>query len=327
MNKASNVKKTLNKKYHKYMPSANFVKQYAKGQYEFAKFKYEITDQVKIIILVALVILLVLLFYFLIYKKKYTNNYAIFLNTMKNSQLNPYDFNKSFSMKHKKEITSYIPNKLLKLSISNTSFVVSFWTVINKWDANNWVHLLSFADSAGCSNDKKDKDITNECKQFPGFWLSPGTNRLNVCFDTSGSTRELITLDNIPLRKWFNITCVIDSYAVGIYIDGKLTNSYVLEAQPLPLANIGNIYINQSNNQSEANIIQMAYVQMFSEYLNPERVYELYESLLPRITAYDTYLYNKMNLKVIQPFMESEVKTSIAPIDENDTYEYIPGDD
>ena len=130
-----------------------------------------------------------------------------------------------------------------------------------------WVHLLSFANQSGCNSTIADKSITNKCKQFPGFWLSPGTNRLNICLDTSGSTRELVIVDNIPLRRWINITCVIDSYAVGIYIDGKLTNSYALNAQPLAIAGSGNIYINQSANQKNTNIIQMAKVQMFSEYL------------------------------------------------------------
>ena len=40
----------------------------------------------------------------------------------------------------------------------------------------------------------------------------------------------------------------------------------------------------------------MAYLQMFAKYLNPKKVYELYEQYLPKITSYDTYLYNKMNL-------------------------------
>ena len=335
----NNVKKTINKKYHKFVPSTNNIKQMTKMKYSLAKFQYEITDQIKAIILIVLILILVLLFYFLIYKKKPFIRQKTFLNRTRKGHIDPYDFHKTFKIKykntlttgknkHKKNIVHYIPNSMLRLASSDTSYVVSFWTVINQWNKNNWVHLLSFTDPANCSsNEGSSKIITNECKQFPGFWLSPRTNRLNVCLDTTGTTRELVTIDNIPLRKWFNITCVIDNYAVGIYIDGKLTNSHVLEAKPLVLAETGNLYINQSQNQSSENIIQMAYVQMFAKYLNPKKVYELYEQYLPKITSYDTYLYNKMNLKDISPFMETKVKTDMNFIQENDVFEYDPSDD
>ena len=325
-NKVSNVKKSINTKYHKYVPSTTRIKEITKLNYSFAKFKYGVTSQVKVIILIALVIILSILFYFLIYKQPLVNNQKTFLNRISKGHLAPYDFNNTFSIKYRKTDKEFIPNQMLKLSVSNSSFVISFWTIINEWNKDNWVHLLSFSDPSGCS-EQATKHISNNCKQFPGFWLSPATNRLNVCLDTTGSTRELVTIDNIPLRKWFNITCVIDNYAVGIYINGRLTNSHVLEARPLVLAETGNIYINESSNQSNTNIIEMAYLQVFSTYLTPDRIYDLYKYFLPKVNSYNAYLYDKVNTKELKPFTENDDPTDPESVETNDTFEYDPSDD
>jgi len=329
-NKSSNIKKTMNTKYHKYIPSTTNIKKITKINYSFAKFKYEITTQVKVIILVSLIIVLCILFYFLIYRQPLENSQKTFLNKITDGQLAPYDFNTTFAIKYKNNNKGFIPNQMLKLSASNSSFVISFWTIVNEWNKTEWIHLLSFTDPHGCSQQTGTKNISNNCKQFPGFWLSPGTNRLNICLDTTSSTRELVTLDNIPLRKWFNITCVIDNYAIGIYINGRLSNSHVLEARPLVLAETGNIYINESANQHRKHIIEMAYLQVFSKYLNPKRIYELYEYFLPKVNSYNSYLYNNMNINDITPFTETDtvnVKTDQEYIENNDTFEYDPTDD
>lgn len=326
----NNVKKSINTKYHKYMPTTREISNYTKVKYSFAKFKYEFTDQLKAIILVVLVLILVLLFYFLIYKQDPNLRYKTFIKRYVDGYLQPYDFNKSFSIKHKTKVYDYIPHRMLQLSVSNTSFVFSFWTIINEWQSD-WVHLLSFTDPNKCPNGSSTPDkksISNDCKQFPGFWLSPKTNRLNVCLDTTGPTRELVTIDNIPLRRWFNIVCVIDNYAVGIYIDGKLTKSYVIDAQPLVMAETGNVYINQTGQSFAPNVIQLAYLQVFSKYLNPKKIYELYETTLPDITKYQTYLYDKLNIKDISPFVETGLNSDDQPdaeyIEGNDVFNYDP---
>ena len=324
----NNIKKSINKKYHKYIPNISHVKKVATFRYNFAKFMYEMSPQVKTIILLSLTLLLVLLFYFLIYKQPFINRHKTFLNRYNKGVLEPYDFSTQFKITHKglkKKVYDNIPNKMLHLSALNPSFVISFWVIINEWNYNKWTHLLSFAKS----NDTSDanNEFSNKYRQFPGFWLSPDTNRLNISFDSNSKsfTRELLTIEDIPLRKWINIACVVDNYAIGIYINGKLTKSHVIEGVPLKIEETGNIYINKTH-QLKPNTIQMTYLQVYSKYLNPEKIYQLYNDFLPKIESYSDHIYDKSNVKEIKPFVESSSDTisDMEYIEDNDVFEYEP---
>lgn len=321
-NKIDKVKRNVNNKYHKYIPNNKTVhagiKQYAKGQYILNKLKFNVSNQMKIIILILLTILLVVLFYFLIYKTTSVDSHITFLNTTTDNLLVPFDFSNRFTIKHATKRYSYIPNQLLKLTTSTISYTLSFWLQINNISEINWIHLLSLTNKQSCSNVSK---FDNSCKQFPGFWLSPNSNRLNITLDTQGNTRELVTVENVKLKKWINVTCSINNYSVDIYINGKLYTNYVLEYRPLLLGETGNIYINENEKLLNKNNVKMAYLRVYSIPLDPAKVNSLYEEFLPKIINYNTTRLSNLNLTEVQPFIdESDTVSNDMVYTEEETY-------
>ena len=90
--------------------------------------------------------------------------------------------------------------------------------------------------------------------QFPGFWLDQKTNNLIIRFYGQNSNRpEDITVLNIDLDQWFQVTCVENELSVAVYINGKLEITKIL-SQPLMIMNdyglyiISGISLNQSTN-------------------------------------------------------------------------------
>lgn len=331
--KPSSIKSTINKKYHKFIPNTNSIKKLTKLNYNMAKAAYEMTDQIKVIIIVILIIVLVVLFYFLIYKKHNTTKYKTFLDTTKGGVLVPYDFSTSLKIKGTSSTPQSIPARMLNMSYGNTAFTISFWVMINNVQ-KDWVHLLSYTDG---STDGSTDAVSPQ--QYPGIWLSPNNNRLSIYLDSQKSTREMTTIENIRMRKWINITCVVDNQAVGLYVDGKLNTSYVIAGTPLILNNTGNIYINnnqftknKSNKSNKSNIakgeIQVALLRVYSGYSNPAEVNNLYELYKPTIDTYTDQQFEKLKYNPITPFTEVDenVKTDMEYIEDNDTY-HIADDD
>ena len=324
-NKINKIKGSVNNKYHKYMPSNNTIKKYAKGQYLLNKMKFNVSNQIKVIILISLTIILVLLFYFLIYNVSPPDKHTTFLNTTKSGVLIPFDFSHKFTIKYFSKKYNYIPNQLLKLNTSTISYTISYWMQIDHISDINWIHILSLTNKNSCNDISK---FDNSCKQFPGFWISPASNRLNVTLDTQGNTRELVTVENIKLKQWINITCSIENYSVNIYINGKLYSNYVLEYRPLLLGDTGNIYINENEKVLEKNNIKLAYLRTYSVSLNPGKVNDLYEEFLQQILNYNTTRINNLNLKEIQPFIDSSdnISNDMVYTEEEtyiDEYNYI----
>ncbi len=68
----------------------------------------------------------------------------------------------------------------------------------------------------------------------PGLYLENETNNLIVVMNTVSvsNQQEILTVKNIPLRKWFNCVIRIENTALDVYINGGIVSRTVLQDVP-----------------------------------------------------------------------------------------------
>ena len=75
-------------------------------------------------------------------------------------------------------------------------------------------------------------------------------------FNTAGGSRDTITIDNIPVRKWINLIIKTRNTTVDVYINGQLTKRQTMKG--IPSQNYGNVYVAQ-NGGFAGNISDLQY--------------------------------------------------------------------
>jgi hypothetical protein len=75
-------------------------------------------------------------------------------------------------------------------------------------------------------------------------------------FNTSGGSRDVINIDNIPVRKWINLIIKTRNTTVDVYINGQLTKRQTMKG--IPSQNYGNVYVAQ-NGGFAGNISDLQY--------------------------------------------------------------------
>lgn len=63
----------------------------------------------------------------------------------------------------------------------------------------------------------------------PGLYFTPKGNNMVVVLNTFNDIVERITIDNIPMNKWYNVTIRVESQNVDIYVNGTIVNRHVLK--------------------------------------------------------------------------------------------------
>lgn len=75
---------------------------------------------------------------------------------------------------------------------------------------------------------KGPEDLSSMC---PGIMFDANTNTMLVKIDTFG-TQEVITVSNLPAKKWFHFALVVDQDSVDVYINGTLYTHQTLAQLP-----------------------------------------------------------------------------------------------
>lgn len=78
--------------------------------------------------------------------------------------------------------------------------------------------------------------------QAPGVWLYPTENKLSINMNTYDNPRENISIGNIPLNKWFNLTVSMIGQSVDVFINCKLRKRTKLTG--VPKINYDDLHIN-----------------------------------------------------------------------------------
>lgn len=114
---------------------------------------------------------------------------------------------------------------------SGLEFTWSVWLYINSLgtvaqDNNSYSHIFHKGSRNYTSN---VSSITNG----PGVYLSANTNpTIRIIMDTVTNAPADITVDNIPLRKWFNLIIRMQNLSMDIYVNGVVTQHIILGAIP-----------------------------------------------------------------------------------------------
>ena len=109
---------------------------------------------------------------------------------------------------------------------------------------------------------KGPEDLSSMC---PGVMLDANTNTMLVKIDTFG-TQEIITVSNLPAKKWFHFALVVDQDSVDVYINGTLYTHQTL-AQ-LPRQNPSTVIVGQGGGFDG----RIANLKYYNYYLGPSDI-------------------------------------------------------
>lgn len=131
--------------------------------------------------------------------------------------------------------TKQIPGSLLPRSDDGqygVEFTYAFWLYINNNNVNynptQYKHIFHKGSSTGYP------------LMAPGVWLAPTsttstTNQMNqmvINMNTFTHLKETITVNNLPVDKWFHVVIVVMNKYVDVYINGNLKTRYQLSGIP-----------------------------------------------------------------------------------------------
>ena len=78
----------------------------------------------------------------------------------------------------------------------------------------------------------------------PGVYIKRSTNSMIINMNSFLHQSNTLTIDNIPIHKWFNVILRVKNKTVDVYINGFIKKS--MELNSLPKQNNGNVFICQN---------------------------------------------------------------------------------
>ena len=203
----------------------------------------------RFLIIIAIIALISIIGY-LIYIRVWLSPGEIFLPDLRNDATKPH------TISHQK-----VPERIAD------QYSYSFWLYINghpndsqywgSYRKGEWKHVLH----------RGYKLAGNTASiQSPGFWLAPNTNKIYAAISTNKEV-EYITIGDIDMDSWVNITFVRRGSVIEIYKNCHLVKTMSLYHLPTP-ASQSNLLITQ-NGGFAGNI---SHVQYFNKSLTPIEV-------------------------------------------------------
>lgn len=96
-------------------------------------------------------------------------------------------------------------------------------------------------DNINLANEPKGMNMPNNA---PGLYISPNTNGIVIVMNTFNNIAEEISIDNIPMKKWFNVIIRCNSNILDIFINGTLTRRHMLGG--VAKQNYGDVYVSMN---------------------------------------------------------------------------------
>ena len=145
---------------------------------------------------------------------------------------------------------NYIPLKRSD-NEDGIEFTYMFWCLYmdtNLHNSGEWKHVFHKGNSTSYPN------------RGPGVWFHPTKNTMKVYMNTFKSPLENVEIDNIPVKKWFHCSIVLQNkishlddedktyniekgnHILDIYINGRLKKSHQLDG--VPKQNNGDVWVN-----------------------------------------------------------------------------------
>jgi hypothetical protein len=111
-------------------------------------------------------------------------------------------------------------------------FTYNFWIIIENYEykSNEWKHIMHKGNKEGTPN------------MCPGFYLHPNKNSMRVYINTMENMKEHFDIDNLPIKKWINVTLTIKQKVAELFINGLLKKRHTLSS--IPRQNFGELWMN-----------------------------------------------------------------------------------
>lgn len=141
-------------------------------------------------------------------------------------------------------VNGSIPILRSKNEQNGISFSWSTWLYINDLTYRSGQYRHIFHKGNDNINVTNAPTGMNNPDNAPGLYIAPDDNTLVVVMNTFKNITEKIEIENVPIKKWFNVVIRCDSNIVDIFINGTLTRRYVL--QGVAKQNYGDICISMN---------------------------------------------------------------------------------
>jgi hypothetical protein len=138
-------------------------------------------------------------------------------------------------------------NSVLILKSNNEKdgmeFTWSTWLYLD--DLGNSPTLYQHIFNKGDNIYNSDTNISS-VNNAPGLYLSPAKNELHVIMNTVSNEDavEIIDINNIPIKKWFNVIIRLKNTILDVYINGTISGRLILKN--VPKQNYNNVYACQN---------------------------------------------------------------------------------
>ena len=124
-------------------------------------------------------------------------------------------------------------------------FTYSTWLYFeddNFENAGTPSHIFS---KGGLGNIAAGGDLNGMAAQNgPGLYLDGTENKLIVVMQTYESVGEIITIPDIPIKKWLSVIIRLENRNLDVYINGTIVIRHELEH--VPKQNYSDVYISQN---------------------------------------------------------------------------------
>jgi hypothetical protein len=119
-----------------------------------------------------------------------------------------------------------------------------------------WINVSSLEDSSGSGGQYKhifskgdndnmvDSRGLNSPNNSPGLYIDKNRNSLVVIMNTFEQLEEMITVTDIPLKKWVHVLIRVEGSYLDVYVNGTLAKRKVLNS--VPKQNNGSVYVCQN---------------------------------------------------------------------------------
>lgn len=109
----------------------------------------------------------------------------------------------------------------------------------------------------------------------PGVWFGGKSNdKLLLEFRLVNGKNEVITVDDVAINEWVNVTFTVAEKVVNIFINGKLERSVILSAAARHPGKGFGLYV---GHVGEGFPGEMAYLQYYASALGSRRIEDIYE--------------------------------------------------
>lgn len=91
-------------------------------------------------------------------------------------------------------------------------------------------------------------DGMNQPNNAPGLYIDKNTNNLVIVMNTFTNINEQVTVQDIPLNKWINVTIRVENDKMDVYINGTIVLRHKFNG--VPKQNYGDVYVNLNGGYS-----------------------------------------------------------------------------